>query len=66
MSHPVLWMKAGVNDAIHVQVKIVKLHAIWIWRCGVDWNLLSIHIGREVLYAVFDNLGIPAQARHSP
>lgn len=35
-------MGARVNNAIHVQVQIIKLHVIWIRFTAVHWNFDSI------------------------
>lgn len=38
----VFWMRAGVNDPIHVQVQIVKFHLIGVWLCCINRNTNSI------------------------
>lgn len=38
----VFWMRAGVNDPIHVQVQIVKFHLIGIWLRCINRNTNSI------------------------
>lgn len=36
-------MTAGMDDAVHVQVEVVKLHFIRIGLSGIDWNGLAAH-----------------------
>lgn len=38
----VFWMRAGVNDPIHVQVQIVKFHLIGVWLRCINRNTNSI------------------------
>jgi hypothetical protein len=37
-------MGAGMDDAIHIEVQIIKFLAIGIRSSGVDWNLLAIDL----------------------
>ena len=36
-------MTAGMDDAIHVQVKVIKLHPVGVFLAGIHWDLLSFH-----------------------
>lgn len=38
----VLWVCAGVNDAVHVQVEVVELHLVGVGFAGVDGDLDTI------------------------
>ena len=42
----VFWMSARMDDTIHIQIQIVKLHIIWIGFADVYWNLDSINLLR--------------------
>lgn len=35
-------MSTGMNDSIHVQIQIIKLHIIWIRFTGINRNLYTI------------------------
>ena len=48
-------MTAGMNDAIHVQIEIVKLHVIRIGFGRVNWGLDAIHHLRLLLHAMNDD-----------
>ena len=55
----VLGMRAGMNDAVHVQVEVVKLLAIGIRLRGVDGDHGAIvHLDWEILQDRRDNLGV--------
>eukprot|EP00951_Prasinocladus_malaysianus_P046753 scaffold647915_cov45-Prasinocladus_malaysianus.AAC.2 len=41
-SHPVFWVKAWVNDAIHVKVEVVKLYPLRIRLGCVHGNIDAI------------------------
>lgn len=38
----VLWVCARVNDAVHVQIKVVELHLIGVGFAGVNGDLDTI------------------------
>ena len=40
---PVLRVATGMNDPVHVQVEVVKLHAIWIREASVHRQSFTIH-----------------------
>lgn len=35
-------MSTGMDDSIHIQIQIIKLHIIWIRFTGINWNLYTI------------------------
>lgn len=35
-------MSTGMDDSIHIQIEIIKLHIIWIWFTGINRNLDAI------------------------
>ena len=49
-------MSAGVDDPIHIQIQIIKLHIIWIRFTGINWNLYTVAFFWLLLHAV-DNDG---------
>ena len=43
----VLWVAARMDDAIHIEVEIVKLYIIRVRLCGIHWYLhahLHVHV----------------------
>lgn len=52
-------MEAGVNDAVHVEVEIVKFHVVRVDSGGVYWDFYSIYVFWELFYTVSNNFGIP-------
>ena len=42
-------MSARMDDAVHIQVKVVHLLSIWIWGRAIDWDSLAINLSREIL-----------------
>ena len=40
---PIFWMRARMNDSIHVQVGIVKFHLIWIGLSAVNRRTNAIN-----------------------
>jgi hypothetical protein len=52
-------VEAGVDDAVHVEVEIVKLHVVWVDSGGVDWDFYSINVFWKFFYTVSNNFGIP-------
>ena len=52
-------MRAGMDDAVHVEVEVVKLLAVWIRLCGVDGDDGAIvHLDWEILQDRRYNLGV--------
>ena len=49
------YAEVQTHDAIHVEVKVIKLHAIGVWSCNVnrklDW------LARDFLLGFLDNGG---------
>ena len=45
------------------QIKVVKFHAIRIGLCSVNWYLLAVNGGRNILDAILDDFGVPANAQ---
>ena len=41
-SSPVLRVAAGMDDPVHVQVEVVKLHLIRVRLSGVHWHLQKV------------------------
>lgn len=66
----VLRMRARMNDTVHVEVKVVKLFAIWVWPSCIDGNRRSI-FERDglILNHWRDDLGIlvgkPSESRRN-
>ena len=51
-------MRARVYNAIHIEVEVVELFSIRIFLGRVDWDLLSVDIGRLVFDDRRNNLWV--------
>lgn len=56
----ILRVEAGVNDAIHVQVEVVKLESVWVWARGVCGDEDAVDVDfLGLLDAVLDDERVP-------
>ena len=53
-----------MDDVVHVQIQVVELDAVGIWRGAVHWDDVVANVLRLVLDAVHDDLRVPVSGKH--
>ena len=51
-------MGAGMDDAVHIEVQVIKFLAIGIWPSGIDWDLLAIDLSGLLFNDRADDFGL--------
>lgn len=59
VTYLILWVEAWMDDAVHVQIEVVKLHAIGVGLRRVHWYFNAIDNLGMLLNAIDDDLWVP-------